>query len=407
MKHLVAWFLGYALFTVSGGGPPADWPYFRGPSGQGLATANAIPIRWDKPAWSVAVPGEGWSSPIVSRGRVILTTATDGGRSCRVLAYDAESGKLAWEREVFRIQPGHKEPKNSYATPTAVADAERIYTVFGDGSFAALDHDGKVAWINRDYPHYSQHGLGASPILAGGLLIMARDGSNEKEDKKLGWQIPWDRSFVLALDARTGKERWRTGRGESRIGHATPALVGGLIISSAGDVVQAFDPATGRLAWTARSQGEGVVPSAVAGGGLIFTCSGFEKPTIRAHRADGTLAWEQTRGVPMISSLLHHDGLLYSITQNGIAWCFRATTGEPVWQGRVGGTHSASPILANGHVYFSSEEGEVTVIAAGAEFRIEAVNPVAVSEKMQASPAVSGHTLYLRTQTKLLAIRQQ
>ena len=383
-----------------------NWPGFRGPSRQGISTGLELPLKWsatENVKWKTTVPGEGWSSPIVSKGRVIITTATDAGQSCHVLAYDAASGKLLWDREVFRIQPGFKEPKNSYATPTAVADAHGIYTVFGDGSFAALGHDGKPLWINRDFPHYSQHGLGASPILANGLLIMPRDGSSEHDDKKIGWQIPWDRSYVLALDPATGKQRWKTGRVASRIGHASPTLLGGRLFSSAGDVVQALDVATGRLLWTSRSEGEGVVPSAVTGSGLIYTCSGFGKPTIRAHREDGTLAWEQTRGVPMISSLLHHDGLLYSITQNGIAWCFRATTGEVVWQGRVGGSHSASPILANGHLYFSSEEGEVTVIAAGPEFRVAARN--AVGEKMQASPAVSGSTLYLRTQSKLLAIR--
>ena len=403
MKRQSACALGLALLSLAAAPPSTDWPCFRGPSRQGLATTGTIPVQWDKPAWSVDVPGEGWSSPVVAHGRVILTTATESGHSCHVLAYDAVSGKLLWDREVFRIQPGFKEAKNSYATPTAVADAKRIYTVFGDGSFAALDYSGKLLWLNRDYPHYSQHGLGASPILANGLLIMPRDGSNDQEDKKLGWQIPWDRSFVVALDAATGKQRWKTGRVSSRIAHASPTLLGSRVISSAGDVVQAMDAVTGSLLWSARSEGEGVVPSAVTGGGLIYTCSGFGKPTIRAHHEDGTPAWEQTRGVPMISSLLYHDGLLYSITQNGIAWCFRASTGEVVWQGRVGGSHSASPILANGHLYFSSEEGEVTVIAAGPEFRVVARN--ALGDKMQASPAVSGGTLYLRTQSRLLAVR--
>jgi outer membrane protein assembly factor BamB len=398
MRHWVLAFLCCALSAE-------DWPCFRGPGRQGVSTENGIPAIWttsENILWKAAVPGEAWSSPIVSNGRLFLTTATEGSASCRVLAFDARTGRALWDREVFRQTPGQRETKNSYASPTPVADGRRVYTVFGDGSFAALDHEGKVLWINRDFQHFGQHGLGTSPVLHDGLLIMARDGSSTGEDKKLGWQKPWDQSFVLALDAATGKLRWKSGRGLSRIAHVTPTLFDGQLISGAGDVVQGFNPLTGALLWTGRSQGEGVVPSIVAGGGLIYSCSGFEKPTIRAFRPGGEVAWEQTRGVPMIPSLLYAEPYLYSITTNGIAYCYRAATGEVVWQGRVGGDHSASPVLAGGKLYFSSEQGEVTVLEAGPEFKVVARNPM--GEKFQASPAISGGVIYLRTESRLYAV---
>jgi outer membrane protein assembly factor BamB len=383
----------------------ADWPQFRGPGGQGISQEKRFPVKWSSSdyAWKTPVPGEGWSSPIVSRGRVFVTTATDDGRSCRALSLDAKSGRVVWDVEVFRQNAGHKERKNSYASPTPASDGSRVYVVCGDGSFAALDFNGKVVWANREFPHYSQHGLASSPVLAGDLLIMSRDGSSDGENKKLGWQIPWDKSRVLAVDKNTGKVRWTAARGLSRIGHTTPVVAGDRLFSSAGDVVQAFRLADGERLWSAPSQGEGVVPSIVIGDGLIYSASGFEKPTIRAHKTDGTLAWEQTRGVPMISSMIYVKPHLYSVTTQGIAWCFNGATGEPVWQSRLGGAYSASPAAAAGRIYFASEDGDVAVIEAGAEFKLLSTNTV--GEKMQASPALSDGTIFLRTERHVVAVR--
>ena len=389
-----------------------DWPCFRGPSRQGVSSERNLALQWTADtgiAWSVDVPGESWSSPIVKGNLIFVTTATDGGASCRVLAYNTKAGKKLWETEVFRQTLARKEKRNSYATPTPVADAERVYAVFGGGGVAALDHHGKTLWTNRDLPYYSQHGLGGSPVLHDGRLIMARDHSldgENAEEKKLGWLIPWDRSFVVALDAATGKISWKTGRGMSRLGHGTPTLLsvdGALqLISSAGGVVQGHNPVSGERLWNSFSQGEGVVPSPAVGEGLIFTASGFEKPTIRAFKPGGEMAWEQTKGVPMISSFLYAAPYLYSITTNGVAWCYRAATGEPVWQSRIGGNYSSSPVLAEGRIYFTSDEGETTVIAHGPEFKELARNPI--GGRVQASLAIAGGRIYLRTASRLYAI---
>ena len=124
---------------------------------------------------------------------MFLTTATDKGESCRIVSLDAGTGKVLWDKEVFRQKPRKKETRNSYATPSPVTDGERVYAVYSDGRFVAVNFDGSVAWANRDHSFYSQHGLGASPILTGGLLIMTMDASAEGEDKRIGGQKPWDK----------------------------------------------------------------------------------------------------------------------------------------------------------------------------------------------------------------------
>jgi len=185
-------------------GSPAlaeNWPQFRGPTHQGLSSETGVPLQWSTSsniAWKIEIPGESWSSPIVWGDRVFVTTATDNGQSCHVLALSAKDGRVIWDKEVFQQVPRRKEGRNTYASPTPATDGERVYACFGDGSFVALSLSGEVLWTNRDFPFYGQHGLGSSPILYRDVLIMARDGSSEGEDKKLGWQKPWDQSYVLA-----------------------------------------------------------------------------------------------------------------------------------------------------------------------------------------------------------------
>jgi outer membrane protein assembly factor BamB len=395
-----------------------DWPWFRGPSRQGTSTEKGISTRWSETeniAWKTAIPGEGWSSPIVYGGRVFLTTASEDGAAGRVISVDRDSGKILWNREVLRQETPRKENKNSYATPTPATDGKRVYAVFGAGGIAAVDfQSGETVWTYRDVHHYSQHGLGASPVLYNDLLIMPFDGSSDGEDKKVGWQKPWERSFILALDTATGKERWRAKRGLSRIAHVTPNIVRegsrDILVSGAGDVVQGFDLKTGERLWTARNQGEGVVPSVVAGDGMVYTSSGFEKPTIRATRwggrdsvTDTHIVWEQTRGVPRIPSFVYIRPHLYTITEQGIAMCLDGKTGEILWQERIGGNHSASPVHAGGHVYFTSEEGETTVIKAAPKFEVVATNRVD-GGMVQASMAISRGQIFLRTADSLYCI---
>jgi outer membrane protein assembly factor BamB len=393
---------GYPPPGSATGKSAENWPGFRGPGGQGHSSEVELPLEWNEKknvAWVAAIPGEGWSSPIVWNDRVFVTTAADGGKSCRVLALDRRKGGILWDKEVFQQKPGHKQDKNSHATPTPVTDGRLVYTLFGDGSFASLSFDGAVVWTHREVEFYGEHGLGASPLLHGDLLIMPFDGSSSGPDPKVGWQTPWDQSFILALDKRTGKERWRGKRGLSRIAHVSPVIIraGGRdeILSCAGDAIQGFDPATGERLWNIFSEGEGVVPTPAFGGGLIFTASGFGSPAIRAVRPGGRgditgthIAWEQRRGVPKMSSLLHVEPHLYSVGDNGVVFCYREDDGKVVWQERVGGAFSASPVFAAGRIYLLDEEGKTTVLAPGPRFEVLARNTL--EGRCQASMAVSG-----------------
>lgn len=403
------------------------WPRFRGPTGQGISTETNLPLTWSSESnivWKAAVPGEGWSSPIVWADRVFVTAVTDESTQCRVLAFNRKSGEMLWNTKVFDLEPLRKESKNSHATPTPVTDGNRVYAVFGNGGIAALDMQGEIVWINRDIPFYSRHGLGSSPILYKNLLIMPFDGSNRvggagdwpnvSDEERLGWQIPWDQSVILAVNIQDGKQVWRGQRGMSRIAHVTPLVVPvegrDQLISPAGDRIQGFDPTTGELLWSVYSQGEGVTPSPAYGDGLLFTASGFERTTLRTVRLAGArgevtethVAWEQRRGVPNQPSLLYLKPYVYAIADGGVATCYNGQDGEIVYQERVGGNFSASPVAADGRLYFLSEAGETTVVRLGNEFEILSRNPL--EERCQASMAISQGNLFIRTEKHLFCI---
>jgi len=393
-----------------------NWPRFRGPTGQGISSEHNLPVRWsatDNIAWKSEIPGEGWSSPIVWEDHVFLTSATDDGKSCRVISLDRRTGEILWNVEVATQVPGRKRTKNSYASPTPVTDGEHVFVVFASGVIVALDYAGNIAWKNDEVRFFSVHGLGASPILVRDHLIMPYDGSSDGVDNQIGFKIPWGGAFVLSVDKRTGTVNWRGRRGLSRLGHVTPVVLslGGQdqIITCAGDAVQAFDPANGVRLWSVYSKGEGVTPSPVIGERLIFTASGFEEPTIRAIRWGGKddvtrthIAWEQKKGVPTQPSLLYVRPHLYAISDQGIATCYQEATGDVVWRERIGSAHCASPIYADGRIYFLSEEGEATVIEAGGTFQVVARNTI--PERSLSSYAVSQRNIFIRTDKHLYCV---
>ena len=422
MHWLVSLLVALPCFTVLA----ENWPSWRGPTGQGISKETRLPLHWSATSnvvWKSAIPGESWSSPIVWEDRVFVTTTTQNGAKCHVICLDRRGGGEIWRKEVLEQIPLRKEGKNSFATSTPCTDGERVYAVFGDGSIVALTMAGGVVWTNREVQFYSRHGLGASPILYRDLLIMPFDGSNRitapgqwpnnTPEERLGWQIPWDRSFIAALDTKTGKRVWTAKRGMSRIAHATPVILQSAgkdqLLSIAGDAVQAVDLKDGERLWSVYCQGEGLVPTPVFNDELVFAASGFEKTTLRGikhlgnyQNGEDRIAWEQRKGVPSQSSLLYIDPYVYAITDGGIASCYKVNNGDIVWQERVGGNHSASPIYAEGKIYFLSEQGESVVIASGPEFKILARNNI--GEKCQASYGASRDQMFIRSASSLFCI---
>lgn len=393
-----------------------NWPRFRGPTGQGVSTETGLPLKWSETenvAWKTPIPGLGWSSPIVWGDRIFLTTALANDTSCHVLCLDLKTGKILWDKEVFQQVVRRRERPNSGATATPVTDGQLVYATFCDGSVVALDFDGNVAWTNRDVQYYSRHGMAASPILYQDLFILPVDPSTtDMTNERLGWQLPWDKSYILALDKKAGKEKWRGQRGMSRIGHSTPNImtVDGKpqLVSAAGDVIQGHDPATGQRLWSVPNFGEPCVPSIVIGDDLVYSAPGSMKPAIRAARPghagrEASVAWEQPEQMPMLASFVYAKPHLFTVKETGFAMCLNAETGQIIWKQRMPGKYSASPILAEGRLYLLSDAGECTIIEAGPEFKQIATNSIGEA-KCQASISVSQGRLLIRSENALYCI---
>lgn len=386
--------------------PRQDWPQFRGPDGQGHATEEGVPIQWSESQnilWKVPVAGRGWSSPVVAAGRVWLTTAIRLQRdtSLRLLAFDVESGRQALDVEVFKVRGGDLlNPKNSHASPTPIVEGDRVYVHFGALGTAAVTTAGAIAWKTRlDYE--SQHGNGGSPELTGDLLIINCDG--------------FDRAFVVALDKRTGKTRWRTDRREPHSqAYSTPLAIRAngrdQVISVGAFIAAAYDPQNGGEIWrVSYRDGFSNVPRPVYGDGLVFIATGFNQPSLLAVRPDGQgdvtkthVAWKLSRGAPLTPSPLLVGHELYVVSDNGIATCLDARTGAVAWQQRFGHSFSASPVVADGRIYFLDEDGRTIVIKPGSNGEPLAVN--ALEGGTLASMAVAAKSFFIRSGSSLYRI---
>jgi outer membrane protein assembly factor BamB len=377
-----------------------DWPEFRGSSGQGHSTERGLPLVWGETKnvrWKVAIPGKGWSSPAIQGNRIWLTTATEEGRSLRALALDRNTGALLQNIEVFRLKStGALHAKNSLASPTPVLEGDRVYLHFGAHGTACLTQSGAIVWKTRlDYDN-GQHGPGGSPVIYDDLLIVSCDGMSIQ--------------YVVALDKLTGKVRWKKLR-EGNQAYTTPLVVrlpaGDQVISPGAFRAIAYEPRTGKELWQV-GYGDGFsnVPRPVYGNGLVYICTGFMQPALLAVRLDGRgdvtkshVAWTLKRGVSLTPSPLMVGDELYMVSDNGVASCVDAQTGNVHWQTRLGGNHSASPLYADGRIYFLSEEGESVVIAPGKQFKTLATNQL--DGPTLASMAVANSSIFVRSQTHL------
>lgn len=396
---------------ISGSAAVADWPEFRGPTGQGHAFDTGLPTEWSTTknvAWRTALKGEGWSSPVVAAGNVILTSAVEenGGLSLRVAAYDEASGRRKWETPVLTGDEAKKHKKNSHASPTPVIDDGRIYVHFGPNGTACLDLNGKLVWKQTSLTYAPVHGNGGSPIIVDNKVIFSCDGA--------------EKPFVVALDKHTGKVLWKRPRqsGASRkFSFCTPLLieVSGQkqVITPGSGVVYALNPADGKVIWQCDyGQGYSVVPRPVYAHGLVYVGTGFNKARLLAIKPTGKgdvtathVAWEVDRGISKTPSFIVVGDEIYVFADNGIATCLDARTGKENWNERIGGNYSSSPTYADGKIYIHSEEGKTVVLKPGREFKVLAESEL--GEKTFASLAVSDGALFLRSEDHLYRIEKR
>ena len=399
------------IFCISTGATSADWKEFRGPTGQGESQASNLPIKWSETTnvvWKTEVPGLAWSSPVVVGGRTYLTTAVetaDQTYSLRLVCLNLESGKVNWSKELF-TQEGkvqfHK--KNSHASPTPIIDGNQIYVHFGPHGTAAVSLEGEILWKQK-LEYRPVHGNGGSPALAEGVLVICCDGG--------------DKQFVVGLDKSNGEIAWRSERDtdpKKGFSFSTPLIINvngqQQAVCPGSDAVFAYNPANGETIWRVDyPNGYSVTPRPVYGQGLVYVCSGFNTPVLYAIDPTGEgnvteshVKWKIERRMPHSPSPILVGEELYVVSDKGIGTCIDAKTGEIHWQERLEGNYSASPLAANGLVYFQDENGTTVVVEAGKEFKEVARNRLGENDRTFASYAVEGNSLLLRSESSLYRI---
>lgn len=442
------------------------WPQFRGPSGAGILSEGKLPVSWstkDNVKWSVDVKGRGWSSPIAWADNVFLTsaispgafkapstgifgndyvaelmkqglpddevnkrviardielTAESGEVRYMVYAFDAGSGRLTWEREAHKGAPfGGRHRKNTFASETPATDGERLYAYFGNVGLFAYALDGRPLWTAHfdPQPMYLDFGTAASPVVHDGRVFVVNDNEGQ--------------SFVAAVDARTGKQLWKTerditapqGSGWSspfvwKHGQRTEVIVIGR------QHAVSYSPETGKELWRMRGLTGQSTPSPVAADGLLYLATGSQGESNRpvfavrpgasgdislakGEESNAYVKWFHPRASAYTSSPLVYRGRMYVVNDNGILTVFDSQTGKEIYKARAGGpgnTFSASPWAADGKIYLLSEDGFTFVIEAGDKYMELAKN--SLDEMSLASPALAPDAIFLRTQTKLYRI---
>ncbi len=433
------------LLVLASGAVHADnWPHWRGPAASGVSTETGLPSRWSATegiAWKAAIRGLGVSSPIVWGNRVFVTSqlgtgasrqgprlaqgaeaatgeerslgvgvataaaAPAGDISFLVTAFDRTTGARIWEwaTRAEGVMPSVHD-KHNLASSSPVTDGERIYAWFGTGQIAAIDMTGKTVWARNLGTEYSPFeinwGHASSPTVHNGqlLLICYHDQA----------------SYLLSLDAATGAVRWKADQPRGVTSYSTPLVVetaGGaaevVVNSSAG--LSAFSVATGDALWRFDETNRFPVPMPAVHDGIIYTSRGYRSSPFMAIRPGGKgditnshVLWRVPSGAPYISSLVHHNGLVYMVGDVGVLTVTDAKTGERVYQERIGGVYSASPVAGDGKIYLLSEDGETIVLAAGRTPTILARNRL--DARQLASPAISSGRLFIRSDDALYAI---
>ena len=428
-----------------------DWPQWRGLSSNGISFEHDLPTKWSVDSnivWKVELAGLGASSPIVMGDRIFVTSQTGsaavrGGSHPQLAredpslvvqenpmggsrsegqagtgeaqayhsdvflvteAFSRSSGNKLWEYRVPATGPFPElHEKHNLATPTPVTDGEHLYAWFGNGLIVCLDMKGNLVWsrhIGQEYsPFQVQWGHASSPVLYRDLVILLCDHDQA--------------SYLLALHKRNGKEEWMKDRGTGPKSYSTPLVVPGpegdeLIVNSS-ERIDAYNPLNGELLWHVGSPRQSPIPSPVYHDSVIYMSRGYRNSDFMAIRPGGRgevteshIRWRTPRGAAYVPSILYYDGLLYMTSDIGMVTCADPSTGEQVWRQRLRGIFFASPIAADGKVYFVSETGETFVVRAGREPQVLARNNL--GERFIATPAISRGHLFLRSDENLFCI---
>ena len=388
----------------------AQWSQFRGPNGAGKTDAN-LPIvlgEGKNVKWKTPMAGKAWSSPVVWGNQIWFTNAEADGHKLWAVCLDAATGKVLHNKLVFEIAKPQKSPvaMNSYASPTPVVEAGRVYVSFGAHGTACLDtQTAKVIWQRQDEQLYCDHFRlpASSPILHADTVILQFDGA--------------DKQFVVALNKKTGTTKWlhkrafdfRTDNGDRKKGYGTPSLIATgdrvQLITPAAVATEALDPNTGKLLWTARTGGMNASGLPQFGHGLVFINNGMGGMSAIRPNAKGNLdaVWSTRRNIAKKSSMLVHGDYIYMVADNGIATCLEAKTGKSIWSERLNaGEFAASPILCGNRIYCFSIKGDAVVFAAQPEFKI--LTRGKYEAGFMATPAVTGNAMILRTKTAVYRV---
>ena len=408
------YFVASALFFVSQVVWAGEtWPQFRGPQANGHTDATGLPLTWDGEkniVWKTPIHDRGWSSPVIWHNQIWLTTATADGRKLYAVCVDRKTGQIVHDLHIFDVEkPDSIAAINSYASPTSVIEAGRVYVHYGTYGTACIDtSSGKILWTRRDLNCDHHEGAGSSVMLVDNLLVFHVDGR--------------DVQYVVALDKTTGKTVWKTNRSvdfrsvprDLRKCYSTPIVIGSggqrQLISVGPRATMGYDIATGKERWKVTYGGWSIAPRPVFGHGMVFMINDYLRPELWAVRPDGQgdvtsshITWRHNKSMPSRPSPLLVDDLLFVVSSGGVATCLEAKTGQVVWTERIGGKFSASPIYAVGRIYLFDESSVTTVIEPARQFKKLATNKLN-GEELMASPAAAGNSLFVRTEKHLYRI---
>lgn len=383
----------------------ADWPWWRGPQRNGLAHSDqSPPLRWsetDNVLWRTQLPGRGHGSPTVVGDHVYLATADHTRELQLVICFDRRDGSVVWETVVHRggLDVPRLNQKASQASSTVACDGERVFiNFFNDGAVwtTALTRGGERLWQRRVSSYVIHQGYASSPAIYGSMVIVSADNKSG--------------GAIVAFERSTGKEIWRRERPK------LPNYASPIVLEAAGkeqlvfigcDLVTSFNPETGTTNWEIAGATTECVTSTVTDGELVITSGGYPKNHVAAVRADGSgeIVWEKDARV-YVPSMLIRDGYLYGVRDNGIAFCWKCSSGDEVWRGRLRGTFSASPVIVGEYLLATNESGRTFVCRADpAAFELIAENDL--GDHAMATPTVCDSRIYMRVAKQIDGERQE